>query len=114
MASKASVELVVSVEPGLSLLMDANRLSHAFENLVANAVQHSSRGQHVYVDARAEGDEWIVCTIRDEGPGFDRADLRKIFQPFFTRRRGGTGLGLSIVQRVVDEHGGTIDAGNTD
>ncbi|MEA2491916.1 MAG: hypothetical protein QOH21_3708 [Acidobacteriota bacterium] len=111
LADKAGVRLAIDVAPELSLLMDVNRLSHAFENLVANAVQHSSAGHRVFVQAREDG-EWIACSVRDEGPGFNPADLRKIFQPFFTRRRGGTGLGLSIVQRVVDEHGGTIDAGN--
>jgi signal transduction histidine kinase len=112
LAAQSAIELIVDLEPGLTLLMDMNRLSHAFENLIANAVQHSTSGQRVFVDARAEGPSTIVCTVRDQGPGFARADLRKIFQPFFTRRRGGTGLGLSIVQRVVDEHGGTITAGN--
>jgi signal transduction histidine kinase len=112
LAAQSGVEVVVDLEPDLTLLMDVNRLSHAFENLIANAAQHSSAGQRVFVTASAEGPSTIVCTVHDEGPGFAVADLRKIFQPFFTRRRGGTGLGLSIVQRVVDEHGGTIAAGN--
>lgn len=111
MAQQAGVELVVDVAPDLTLLMDPNRLTHAFENVILNAVQHSEPGQRVFIEARAEGDR-IVCSVRDEGPGFAPGDLRKIFEPFFTRRRGGTGLGLSIVQRIVDEHGGTINAAN--
>jgi signal transduction histidine kinase len=101
------------IEPDLSLLMDANRLGQAFENLITNAVQHSKPDQKVLVSAARLPDGIIECTVRDFGPGFEPLDLPRIFQPFFTRRRGGTGLGLSIVQRIVDEHGGTITAGNS-
>jgi signal transduction histidine kinase len=105
------VDIDAAIEPGLPMLMDANRLGHAFENLITNAVQHSMPEQRVSVTAAKTGDT-IECVVRDHGPGFDPVDLPKIFQPFFTRRRGGTGLGLSIVQRIVDEHGGTINASN--
>ena len=105
------VTIDAQVEPNLTMLMDANRLGHAFDNLITNAVQHSEPGQQVVITARRNGGI-IECVVRDFGPGFEPADLPKIFQPFFTRRRGGTGLGLSIVQRIVDEHGGTVGASN--
>ena len=93
------------------ILMDAGRLVHAFENLVTNAIQFSPKGERVTIKAtRSEGE--IEYSVRDHGPGFVPDDLPRIFQPFFTRRRSGTGLGLSIVQRVLDEHGGIINAEN--
>jgi signal transduction histidine kinase len=113
-AAKSSIALDAEIEPGLPMLMDTNRLAHAFENLINNAIQHSRPEQHVHVRVRAADASTIECEVRDEGPGFEAVDLPRIFQPFFTRRRGGTGLGLSIVQRVVDEHGGTITARNAD
>jgi signal transduction histidine kinase len=82
-----------------------------FHNLVENAVQHSPRGGAVEVEVAAE-EEWIVCAVRDGGPGFREGDLERLFEPFFSRRIGGTGLGLSIVQRIVDEHRGRIAAAN--
>lgn len=108
------VVIEADIESDLAMLIDPNRLAHAFENLITNAVQHSRTGQRVLITAHrdGDGDGAIECVVRDFGPGFDPADLPRVFQPFFTRRRGGTGLGLSIVQRIVDEHGGTIGAGN--
>ena len=92
-----------------------NRLVQVFINLIENAIQHSPRGSTVLIeteDVKAEGRHWVACTIRDAGSGFREADLTKVFEPFFTRRRGGTGLGLSIAQRIVEGHGGQILAHN--
>ena len=111
-AAQSHIAVEAEIEPGLPMLMDPVRLSHAFENLILNAIQHSKPEQCVRVRVRAAGESTIECEVRDEGPGFEPLDLPRVFQPFFTRRRGGTGLGLSIVQRVVDEHGGTIAARN--
>ena len=91
---------------------DPGRLAQVFQNLVQNAVQHSKEGQTVWVEARSDGESWVECLIRDGGPGFKPEDLSRIFEPFLTRRRGGTGLGLSIVQRIVEQHGGTLAAAN--
>jgi PAS domain S-box-containing protein len=114
LAEQREVQLDITIGENLVLLMDANRLTQAFENLVTNALQHSMPRQKIEIVAHAAEEGWVQCTVRDEGPGFNVVDLPRVFQPFFTRRRGGTGLGLSIVQRIVDEHGGTITAGNAD
>jgi PAS domain S-box-containing protein len=118
LAERASVRVENAVGPALPMLrMDRHRLVQLFENLVENAVQHSPADGTVAVDATVvtdDGRTWIECRVTDHGPGFPGDDLRKVFEPFFTRRRGGTGLGLSIVQRIVQEHGGRIEARNRD
>jgi signal transduction histidine kinase len=106
------VELEASLEGAAQpVLMDQRRLVLVFENLLANAVQHSRKGDRIAIEVRRD-DDHIEVAVRDRGPGFRPEELSRVFQPFFTRRRGGTGLGLSIVQRIVDEHGGTVTASN--
>ncbi|MGH7961642.1 MAG: sensor histidine kinase, partial [Candidatus Binatia bacterium] len=102
-------------ESSVQIRMDRRRLLQVFLNLLENAIQHSPPGGGVVIETeevRRDGRIWIGCTIKDSGSGFRAEDLPKIFEPFFTRRRGGTGLGLSIVQRIVEEHGGKICASN--
>lgn len=116
LAARAGVEIVEAADPGLSpLVMDRDRIVQVFQNLLENAVQHSRAGGRVLFRAEAVrgGErEGVRFTVEDSGPGFQPEDLERVFEPFFTRRRGGTGLGLSIVQRIVEQHGGEIAAGN--
>ncbi|HJX89300.1 MAG TPA: PAS domain S-box protein [Pyrinomonadaceae bacterium] len=115
-AEVARVSLVGEVEPDLpKIRIDRRRLSKVFVNLIENAIQHSPNGGTVLVQARKLSEnkqEWVDCAIRDAGPGILDQDLPKIFEPFFSKRRGGTGLGLAIAQRIMEEHGGKLIAGN--
>ena len=84
-------------------------------NLIENAIQHSPQQGTVLIEAQKitdAGNEWVQCAIKDSGKGILDEDLPKIFEPFFSKRRGGTGLGLAIAQRIMQEHGGKLIAGN--
>jgi signal transduction histidine kinase len=108
------VNVIEDVEEGLpEIVIDSARIEQALENLVANAVQHSPRGATVAVRAErlaADGGADLRFLVRDSGAGLGRVDREKIFEPFYSRRKGGTGLGLSIVRRVVESHGGRVHA----
>jgi signal transduction histidine kinase len=116
LAAEAGVRIETSRDMAvLAVSMDRPRLVQVFQNLVQNSIQHSAEGQSVIVAMDVEarhGRSGACCTVRDFGPGFDPADLERLFEPFFTRRQGGTGLGLSIVQRIVHEHSGHVVAAN--
>lgn len=116
LAEERGVRIIHETEGyGEGVLMDESRLTQVFQNLIENAVQHSATGGKVTVEVTTTHDDGIPlaeCIVEDEGPGLDPADIPRIFDPFFTKRRGGTGLGLSIVQRIVEEHSGKIVADN--
>ncbi len=93
--------------------LDEDRMVQVFGNLIDNAIRHAPGGV-VCVAAipPAAGDAGIAIEVRDEGPGFAPEDLERVFEPFFTRRVQGVGIGLSIVERVVHQHGGSVEARN--
>jgi PAS domain S-box-containing protein len=107
-----SVKIVEDVPGHLPrLYLDTEKLLQVIENLVTNAIQYSPSGAEVRVSARAEGrgaDGEVLLLVEDRGPGVPLADAARVFEPFFSRRKGGTGLGLSIVQRIVEAHGGKV------
>ena len=115
-AEVAQVSLDSRVEESIpKLRIDRRRLSKVFVNLIENAIQHSPPKTNVSIEVTRINDancEWAECAIRDCGGGISDQDLPKIFEPFFSKRRGGTGLGLAIAQRIMQEHGGKLIAGN--
>lgn len=107
---------VVQVETSgdLSGLWDADRLTQALTNLVANAVQHGARGKPIRVTAHDEADE-VTLSVHNEGPPIPEEQQAAIFQeghrvgvPTSTPDRRHQGLGLYIVERIVASHGGNV------
>jgi two-component system sensor histidine kinase HydH len=86
---------------------DAELMERVFYNLVLNAAQATAPGGTVTVKTRAEGRTAEIAVI-DRGVGIGAAQMKDIFNPFFTTKPEGVGLGLAIVAKIVDEHGGKI------
>ena len=90
---------------------DAQKLEQVLINLVKNAVEASSRDALVDLTIE-EGAGEVVISIIDSGEGIAPEVFEKIFDVFFTTKRGGTGLGLSICRNIIEAHEGTLTASN--
>lgn len=96
-----------------SIAVDREQLGRALINLVKNAFEALGEGPgSVTLDATI-ADGGVAITIADTGPGMPDDVRAKIFTPYFTTKSEGTGLGLAIVDRIVQEHGGTVDVRST-
>jgi signal transduction histidine kinase len=115
-ARDMSVTLVNRAEEATGLIrVEQGRFVQALQNVLDNALQHAPPQSAVTIEARETQENervWMDFVVKDRGPGFEAMDLPRLFEPFFTRRRGGTGLGLALVQRIVQEHGGHVLADN--
>jgi len=115
-AEAREIELVASFDAPSSLILgDANRLQQVFWNLLSNAIKFTEPGGRV--EARLERDETEVrIMVRDTGSGIAPDFLPHVFDLFrqadssSARRQGGLGLGLALARRLVEMHGGTIQA----
>lgn len=117
LAARQGVTLVTTFHAAPDITADRDRLARALQNLIDNAVQHSASGSQVTVESRLSQHghgRYAEIAVSDRGRGFAEADLPRLFEPFFSRRKGGTGLGLALVQQIVTEHGGTVAAANRD
>jgi signal transduction histidine kinase len=83
----------------------AASLRDAASNLLLNALQATSAGGRVRLQARADNGRLSV-SVADEGPGVPIEQRERIWEPFFTTKQRGTGLGLAIVRKRIEEAGG--------
>jgi signal transduction histidine kinase len=96
------------------VLGDPVRLRQLVTILLDNAIRHSPRGSTVSLRVRPDG-EGTLMQVEDQGPGIKPENLVRIFERFWRADdapAGGTGLGLAIARWIVEQHGGSIGAGN--
>jgi nitrogen fixation/metabolism regulation signal transduction histidine kinase len=96
---------------------DRGRVRQILNNLVTNALEAlegvATPTLEISTQMESGGDaSYAVVTVCDNGPGFQRELLGRVFDPYVTSKPKGTGLGLAIVKKIVEEHGGRIDADN--
>ncbi|KMY67727.1 histidine kinase [Desulfocarbo indianensis] len=96
---------------------NAELLRRALENVVRNALRHSTRGQTVRIEVAPDwAGKFFTIKVRDQGPGMEPKALESFFEPFVQGHGWvdgqGFGLGLAIAQKAVQAHGGSIRAQN--
>ena len=98
------------------LRLDREMFKQALLNVMLNAEQAMPEGGELTVqagreEACAEGDPARVClSLIDTGKGMSPEVLARVFRPFFSTKPGGTGLGLATARKIIEAHGGAIDA----
>lgn len=83
------------------------RLRRVFNNIISNGIEIKGEGAEIRIAIYKEGENGYI-DIKDNGPGISEDKKEKIFEPFFSTKKGGTGLGLAIVKKILTEHKGKI------
>jgi nitrogen fixation/metabolism regulation signal transduction histidine kinase len=113
---RADIQLELDQRIG-NIEADRGRVRQLLNNLVTNALEalDGISEPHLNIATRLEqaGDAaYAMVIVCDNGPGFQRELLSRVFDPYITSKPKGTGLGLAIVKKIVEEHGGRIEADN--
>ncbi len=120
------VELRLTLDETVPLLqLDSHRMRQLLVNLIKNSLEaigadstgmrHASGQLTISTredQAAGSGVQSVFLLLQDNGPGIPEDMLPRLFEPYVTNKHKGTGLGLAIVKKIVEEHGGTLSAGN--
>ncbi len=115
-AAHPEVEFAVRLDPDVPRIrIDREAMKRVIVNLLDNAVSatasaaHNGEGPRVEVGTRLDRESGVVTLeVRDNGPGIDPRLRTRIFEPYFSGKKGGTGLGLAIVSAIVTDHRGFV------
>ncbi len=102
-----TVRRTLGVEP-LGVRVDLDLMKQAIFNVIINGMQAMPRGGTLTISARRDEDT-VITEIRDEGVGIPHELQEKIFELYFTTRKGGTGIGLAQTYQALQWHYGSID-----
>ncbi len=108
------LEWQADLTAGADVVADSAKLQQVLLNLLDNAAQHSPPGAPIRIEVGRPDEAWLCVRVVDRGSGIPKAAFGRLFEPFFTTRKGGTGLGLSIVRHIVESHGGSVLVRNND
>jgi two-component system nitrogen regulation sensor histidine kinase NtrY len=104
------VRFTIAIDPRMPLLMiDRDQIKRVLINILENAVAAmAEQGTVTLTTCFDEVLKMATISIADDGPGITPEDKPRLFEPYFSTKKGGTGLGLAIVSSIVTDHGGFI------
>jgi NtrC-family two-component system sensor histidine kinase KinB len=109
-AHEQGIELLVEIQTPLPRLQaDQPQLERVLDNLIDNALRHTSEKGQIRLQARRHG-ERVIVSVEDNGEGIAYGQQGRIFEPFVQvgRKKGGAGLGLALCKEIVQLHGGRM------
>lgn len=110
-------DIQINLDEVPNIRANAAALNQVWTNIILNAADAMGKNGSLSIQCRTD-DQQIVVTIEDSGPGIEEENLDRIFESNFSTKKSdakfGLGLGLSISKDIVEQHGGTITANNSD
>jgi len=107
------VQLSVGIDPAVpAFRFDADQLTQVLWNIALNGVEAMEGPGRLDITVARRGAA-VAIAVTDTGGGIPVEERRRVFEPFYSRKRSGTGLGLTIARRIVATHGGRIDVEST-
>lgn len=109
-----ALEVTLDLNIGKKMFSNEEKLFIIIDNLVSNAVNYTPKSGQIYITTNIEKN-WFIIDVSDNGPGLDKGDFKKVFDPFYRGKTvdngliKGSGLGLTIVKDIVKTLGGTIN-----
>ena len=112
-AKEMNIQLTTKLAGNLPVVsFDPNQMKQVLINLVKNALEAIDGGGVITLTTNFH-DAQVNLSVQDSGKGIDPEIIPDIFNPFFTTKKTGTGLGLAVINKIVEDHQGTINVKST-